>query len=120
MKQYLSFFVGAEQYGLEIIEAREILQYPTVTAVPSMSCSIRGVINLRGTAVPVVDLGQVFGTGAQQITRPTCLVVVGNDSPGRPTSPVGLVGHRGHQGFGLHAGKIEAAPGLGPRRRPKF
>ncbi len=116
MNQYLSFLVGAEQLGLGILESREILQYPTVTSVPSMSSSIRGVINLRGTAVPVVDLAMVFGQEPQQITKRTCVVVVENEE----SKLVGLIVESVHQVFELRPEDIEPPPTLGSRGRMKL
>ncbi|HEX5060288.1 MAG TPA: chemotaxis protein CheW [Kofleriaceae bacterium] len=118
--QHLSFFIGAEQYGLGILEAREILQYPAVTAVPSRSRAIRGVINLRGTAVPVVDLAAVFGHGVQPITSRTCVVVVASQSPNGESTLIGLVVERVHQVFELRSENIERVPELGMRSRAKF
>jgi len=118
--QYLSFFIGAEQYGLGILEAREILQYPVVTAVPSRSSAIRGVINLRGTAVPVVDLAAVFGHGAQQITSRTCVVVVATESLLGESTLIGLVVDRVNQVFDVGTGTVERVPELGMRSRGKF
>ncbi len=114
--QYLSFVIGPDEYALEILETREVLQYPTVTAVPSMSASIRGVISLRGTAVPIVDLAVVFGQGVQPITNRTCVVVVATGEG----NLVGLVVESVHQVFELRAGDIEPPPSLGHRGRRKF
>src|SRR5689334_11257713 len=111
--QYLSFVIGTEEYALEILEAREVLQYPNVTAVPSMSASIRGVINLRGSAVPIVDIAVVFGQSFQTITNRTCVVVVSTDAAAG--NLVGLVVGSVHQVFELRAENIEPSPALGHR-----
>lgn len=115
--QYLSFVIGAEEYGLEILQSREVLQYPAVTAVPSVSRSVRGVINLRGTAVPVVDLAVVFGQPAQEITKRTCVVVVAIDAQPGELGLLGLVVDSVHQVFELRAQDVESAPALGHRGR---
>src|SRR6185436_15512193 len=104
--QYLSFVIGTEEYALEILEAREVLQYPNVTAVPSMSASIRGVINLRGSAVPIVDVAVVFGQSFQTITNRTCVVVVATDAEAAAGNLVGLVVGSVHQVFELRADSI--------------
>jgi purine-binding chemotaxis protein CheW len=115
--QFLSFVIGAEEYGLEILQSREVLQYPAVTAVPSMSSSVRGVINLRGTAVPVVDLAVVFGKPAQEITKRTCVVVVAIEPQPGEHGLLGLVVESVHQVFELRGEDIEPAPALGHRGR---
>jgi purine-binding chemotaxis protein CheW len=72
----LTFFIGNEEYGVPILRAREILRLATITHVPAAPACIRGVINLRGTAVPVVDLAIEFGQPQCVPTRFTCIVVV--------------------------------------------
>src|SRR5438046_2575808 len=74
--QYLTFYLGEEEYGVNLLRVREIIQYDTITRVPRTPAFIRGVINLRGTVVPVVDLGQKFGRPEATVTRQTCIVIV--------------------------------------------
>ena len=61
--QYLSFALCGEEYAVEILRVREIIEYDALTRVPSMPASVRGVINLRGRVVPVVDLAARFARG---------------------------------------------------------
>lgn len=75
-RQYLTFLLGGENFGLPISAIKEIIEYRQPTDVPMMPAFIRGVINLRGRAVPVVDLSARFGRGAGQTTRRTCIVIV--------------------------------------------
>lgn len=76
LDQYLTFLLGNEEYAIEILKVREIIEYDTVTTVPQTPRWIRGVINLRGSVVPIVDLGLKFSIGARPVTRTTCIVVV--------------------------------------------
>jgi purine-binding chemotaxis protein CheW len=76
VRQYLSFVVGGTDFGVPILKVKEILQYEGVTRVPGTPGSIRGVINVRGAVVPVVDLGVKFGRGEVPETKRTCVLVV--------------------------------------------
>jgi len=75
-RQFLTFVVGDEEYGVGITQAKEIIEYDTLTAVPGAPVFIRGVINLRGHVVPVVDLAVKFGRPASTLGRRSCVVVV--------------------------------------------
>lgn len=74
--KYLTFRLGAEEYGVEILRVKEIIGLLPITAVPRMPEFIRGVINLRGKIIPVLDLRQKFGMGMVEHTELTCVVVV--------------------------------------------
>jgi len=74
--QYLTFVLDEEQYAIEILAIREIVAYGRVTVVPLMPASIRGVINLRGAVVPVLDLSARFGRAPGPLTKKTCIVIV--------------------------------------------
>jgi purine-binding chemotaxis protein CheW len=74
--KYLTFFLAGEEYGLEILKVQEIIGMMSVTPVPRTPVFIRGVINLRGKVIPVVDLRQKFGMAAIEQTEETCIIVV--------------------------------------------
>ena len=80
--QYLTFVVGDTEYGIGILRAKEIIEYDTVTAVPNAPPFVRGVINLRGRVVSVVDLAVRFGRQPADVTRRSCIVVVEIDRGG--------------------------------------
>lgn len=75
-RQYLTFLVGGEPFAIPIAAVKEIIEYRQPTDVPMMPSFMRGVINLRGHVVPVVDLSSRFGRGSGQVTRRSCIVVV--------------------------------------------
>src|SRR5260370_23819099 len=75
-QQYLTFFLADEEYAINIQRVKEIIEYTTVTKVPKVPEWIRGVINLRGNVVPVVDLTVRFGLEAGPVTKTTCIVIV--------------------------------------------
>ncbi len=74
--QYLSFIVAGEEYALGILQVKEIIEYDTVTRVPGTPAWVRGVFNLRGSVVPVVDLAVKLGMPPATLTRWSCIVVV--------------------------------------------
>ena len=74
--KYLTFYLGEEEYGLEILKVREIIGLQPITRVPRMPASMLGVINLRGAVIPVVDLRRTFGIGSVETTDRTCIIVV--------------------------------------------
>jgi purine-binding chemotaxis protein CheW len=76
MNQYLSFHVAGEEYAVSILKVTEIIESVTLTHVPSTPSWIRGVLNLRGAVVPVVDLAVKFGLAPTVLTRRTCVVIV--------------------------------------------
>ena len=74
--QYLTFAVSGEEYAVPILRVKEIIALDTVTRVPRTPAFIRGVINLRGSVVPVIDVAEKFGYGATVASRSTCIVIV--------------------------------------------
>jgi purine-binding chemotaxis protein CheW len=75
-EQYLTFFIRGEEYAVGILRVKEIIEYETVTHVPAVPAHVRGVINLRGALLPVVDLAAKFGAHESAPTKTTCIVVV--------------------------------------------
>jgi purine-binding chemotaxis protein CheW len=74
--KFLTFFLAAEEYGLEILKVQEIIGMMDITPVPRAPEHIRGVINLRGKVIPVVDLRLRFGMAGAERTAETCIIVV--------------------------------------------
>ena len=110
--QYLTFLLGDEEYGVGILQAKEIIEYDTVTTVPNAPHWIRGVINLRGSVVPVVDLAVKFGRTPSPVTRRSCIVVVEVQRDGRRTV-MGIAADRVSQVAELRPDAIEPPPDFG-------
>ena len=83
--QYLTFHIAGEEYAVGILRVKEIITYGTLTTVPQTPPSIRGVINLRGSVVPVVDLAVKFGLPTSPVTDRTCIVIVELNFGAEPT-----------------------------------
>ena len=110
--QYLTFAVGDEEYGVGILQAKEIIEYDTVTTVPNAPPFIRGVINLRGSVVPVVDLAVKFGRHSGAVTRRSCIVIVEVRQDDGVTV-MGIFADRVTQVAELAQDAIEQAPSFG-------
>jgi purine-binding chemotaxis protein CheW len=110
--KYLTFSLGREEYGLEILKVREIIGYMEITAVPRTPAFVRGVINLRGQVISVVDVRARFGMPAAPKTEQTCIIVVEIASQGRRVS-MGIVVDRVSEVLIIRAQDIEDAPSFG-------
>ncbi|MBK9129363.1 MAG: purine-binding chemotaxis protein CheW [Phycisphaerales bacterium] len=74
--KYLTFCLAGEEYGVEILKVREIIGIMDITAIPQVPSEVKGVINLRGKVIPVIDLRLKFGLDPAEYTEQTCIVVV--------------------------------------------
>jgi purine-binding chemotaxis protein CheW len=117
--QYLTFSIAGEEYGVPILRVLEILAFDTLTRIPAAPPCIRGVINLRGRVVPIVDLAIKFGEPECAITKRTCTVVVEVVMEGELTS-IGLMVESVKESLELRAEDIEPAPPFGTRALSKF
>jgi purine-binding chemotaxis protein CheW len=111
--------VGGEEYALGILRVREIIEYGVVTRVPLTQPWIRGVFNLRGGVVPVVDLAVRFGVPGGEITPRTCIVIA-EVNLGGETALMGLVADAVNQVMELKGEDIERAPTFGTRVRVDY
>lgn len=117
--QYLTFHLAGEEYAVGILQVKEIITYGTLTKVPHTPASIRGVINLRGNVVPVVDLGLKFGLSVSPVTDRTCIVIVEaniNDS----RTVMGVVADSVSQVVSMADDIILPPPAFGTRVRIDF
>ena len=110
--KYLTFALANEEYGLEILKVREIIGYMEITAVPQTPVYVKGVINLRGQVIPVVDLRAKFGMETTDITEETCIIVVETGQGSRSFS-TGIVVDHVEEVLDIAGGNIEEAPQFG-------
>ena len=110
--KYLTFALGPEEYGLEILKVREIIGYMDITAVPQTPVYVKGVINLRGQVIPVVDLRAKFGMETTDVTDQTCIIVVEITQKGRNFS-TGIVVDHVQEVLDIEGENIEEAPQFG-------
>jgi len=110
--QYLSFVLGQDMFAMGILAVREILEYAGVTSVPQMPPSICGIINLRGTAVPVLDLARRLDRAPSAIGKRTCIIVVEVATEEGPLV-IGILVDAVNAVLDIPAADIEAAPHFG-------
>jgi len=117
--QYLIFSLGKEMFGVATLRVREIIEYGNITNVPMMPEYMQGVINLRGSVVPVVDLSARFGRPATEISRRTCIVIL-EVLAETETFVLGIIVDAVSAVRQIEASAIEAAPSFGTRMRADF
>jgi len=117
--QFLTFWIGGEMFAISILGIKEIIEYGSLTTVPMMPDFIRGVINLRGAVVPVVDLSARFGRKSSEITRRSCIVILEVEGDGEKQD-VGVVVDSVSEVLAIAASEIEPPPSFGAKIRTDF
>ncbi|MHB1231336.1 MAG: chemotaxis protein CheW [Burkholderiales bacterium] len=118
-QQYLTFLLGGEMFAIGILNIKEIIEYGSLTTVPMMPDFIRGVINLRGAVVPVIDLSARFGHVQSSITRRSCIVIIEVETNDEKHD-VGVVVDSVSEVLEIPASEIEPAPTFGAKIRADF
>jgi purine-binding chemotaxis protein CheW len=111
--KYLTFTLQRESYGIDALKVREIIRLTDITAVPQMPAYVRGVINLRGKIIPVIDLRVRFGFADVTNTDHTCIVVVLMKLPDGKTTQMGLIVDGVEEVINIAAADIEETPDFG-------
>jgi purine-binding chemotaxis protein CheW len=111
--KYLCFQLGPECFGIEILKVREIIGMMDITSLPQAGSHVRGVINLRGKIVPVLDMRSKFGLPAQERMRENCIVTVMAEKDGE-SHLIGITVDSVSEVAKLEASQVEALPVLGP------
>lgn len=119
--QFLTFVLGGEVFALGILNIKEIIQYGDLTEVPMMPNFIRGVINLRGRVVPVVDLTARFNRGTTNISRRTSIVIIEMEQNDQiEAQSIGIVVDAVNEVIEIAGTDIEPPPSFGAKIRPDF
>lgn len=117
--KYLTFSLAGEEYGIGILKIKEIIGMMPITCVPQTPDFIKGVVNLRGKVIPVMDLRLRFGMPANAYSERTCIIVVETDGPAG-TVQVGVVVDAVSEVLNIKAEEIEATPAFGTRFNTDF
>ena len=117
--QYLTVRLGEESYALALLSAKEIIAYGGVTQVPMMPPYVRGVINLRGRVVPVVDLMRRLHGQPVALNRRSCIVIV-EVGPADDRQDMGVIVDAGSQVVEMPPSQVEPGPSFGARLRADF
>ncbi len=116
--QYLTFMLNGEMFAIGILGIKEIIEYGSITTVPMMPDCIRGIINLRGAVVPVVDLSARFGRASTAVTRRSCIVIL--EAGNEEKQDIGIVVDAVSEVLEIPDSDIEPAPSFGARIRADF
>jgi len=119
MTQYLSFQLAGEEFAFGILRVKEILEYDTITRVPNAPPSVRGVINLRGAVVPVLDLATLFSLPATLVTKRSCVIIVEVRVDDQELV-MGILADAVNQVIELAPETIEPPPAFGSRVRVEY
>jgi len=117
--QYLTFVLGGEVFAIAIDGVKEIIEHGGITTVPMMPDFIRGVINLRGAVVPVVDLSARFGKSVAAVTKRTCIVII-EVGAGEEKQDIGMMVDAVSAVLDIPAADVEPPPAFGARLRTDF
>ena len=117
--QYLTFTLGGEMFAVGILNVKEIIEYGNLTEIPMMPAFIRGVINLRGSVVPVIDLSARFGGKSAELGRRTCIVIV-EVADADTQHDIGIMVDAVSEVLDIPNSEIEPPPTFGAKIRADF
>ena len=117
--QYLTFALGSEMFAVGILNVKEIIEYGNLTEIPMMPAFIRGVINLRGSVVPVIDLSARFGGSQTEVGRRTCIVIVEVEDEDTKHD-IGIMVDAVSEVLDIPGSEIEPPPAFGAKIRADF
>jgi purine-binding chemotaxis protein CheW len=109
--KYLSFQLGREEYAIQVLRVREIVKIQHITEVPETPAEVRGVINLRGKVIPVIDLRLKFGLPEMEYGQRTCIIVV--EPQGSSQGPMGIIVDEVSEVLNLQDSDIQDTPDFG-------
>ncbi len=119
-QQYLTFLLSGEMFAIAILNIKEIIEYGSLTEVPMMPGFIRGVINLRGSVVPVVDLSARFGRSRTEVSRRTCIVIIEVENGDESKQDIGVMVDSVSEVLEIPRSEIEPPPAFGAKIRVDF
>jgi purine-binding chemotaxis protein CheW len=118
--QYLTFSLGGEMFAVAILNVKEIIEFGSLTEIPMMPAFIRGVINLRGSVVPVIDLSARFGSKPTEVGRRTCIVIVEAPDEDDVRHDIGIIVDAVSEVLEIPSSEIEPPPSFGAKIRADF
>jgi len=118
--QFLTFMLGGEYYGVEILQVQEIKAWTPVTKVPNTPASIKGVLNLRGEIVPIIDMRALFGLEHSEYTSLTVIIVLSLQNDAGKARTIGIVADSVSDVADISEGDIKPTPELGEDIKTDF
>ncbi len=119
-KLFLTFVLDNEVYGIEILKVREIRDLMDITTVPQTPVYMKGVINLRGKVIPIINLRSKFSMPEEERTRQTCVIVVDINGQSNTLQQVGIIVDSVSEVLDINSGEIEDAPQFGQKIDSNF
>lgn len=119
LNSYLTFTLGDESFAVHVGKVMEILEVPNITKIPRAPEYMRGVLNLRGNVLPVIDARLKFGLPRVADTQDTCVVVLDLEISNQPVS-IGMVVDSVQEVMDIITGDVQPAPSIGARYKPEF
>jgi purine-binding chemotaxis protein CheW len=121
LNKFLSFNLDKEEYGVEILRVREIIGVLDITPLPQSESYVKGVVNLRGKIIPVIELRNKFGMESIEYDEETCIVVVEiSDTESDEQTEIGLIVDSVHEVKNIAKSQIEPAPKFGCSLNPEY
>lgn len=118
--KYLTFVLGHESYGISVLKVREIIRLMDITPVPQMPPYVKGVINLRGKVVPIVDLRIRFALAQAESSERTCIVVVQVKTPANTSAFMGFIVDAVEEVANIPGAEIEPTPDFGTKLHTEY
>ncbi len=118
--QYLLFYVGGDIYAIRALSTSEIVEYSTITKVPLMPTFVKGVTNIRGNIVPVIDMLNRFDLGVTEINNKTSIIVVNYKKHDETTTQLGIIIDEVYEVDDIDTDLIKDTPGFGTKVDKKF
>ena len=118
--RYLTFVLGQESYGISVLTVREIIRLIEITSVPQLPAHVKGVINLRGKVIPIIDLRCRFNLAQIETTERTCIVVVQIRSESGARSLIGLIVDAVEEVANVTTNDVESVPNFGGKIRADY
>ncbi|MDH4201132.1 MAG: chemotaxis protein CheW [Spirochaetia bacterium] len=118
-RQFLTFQIGPEEYGINILNVKEIIGFSSLTKIPLVPEYILGVMNVRGNVVPVIDLAPRFGMLTSDKTKLTCIVIVEIEGEDEANN-IGIIVDSVEDVLDISENQVESAPGFGAKLRSDY
>jgi purine-binding chemotaxis protein CheW len=118
--KYLTFVLGHESYGVSVLKVREIIRMLNITPVPKMPDYLKGVINLRGKVIPVIDLRMRFKLAVIETTERTCIIVMQIEHDSGTVSQVGLIVDAVEEVVNIPSADVEETPDFGNKLKTDY
>lgn len=118
--QYLTFFIAGEEYATSLLKVREVLEYDTLTTVPNTPLWIRGVVNVRGSVLPVIDLAVKFGLPSSTISKFSCIVITEIESSTEDKLTLGVLADSVSRVVEFSPTDVEKTPAFGTRVKTEY